>query len=600
MNSFKCITELETFLRRKFSRAVFPEDWSIIPEKCPPEMTGELTVNCFRFAKLLREAPDKIAAEVLTFFAAHPDIVRAEQIKAFVNLTLTPGAVYRDSVGRLEALFAGVRLPEDRRQCVLIEYSAPNTNKPQHLGHVRNNTLGMSLASLLSRVGHEVIQINLVNDRGIHICKSMLAYERFGAGVTPESAGIKGDHLVGGFYVKYNAALQLELAELRQARPDLRDESDEKLFLETELGRATQKMLRDWENGNEQVLALWKMMNSWVLDGFERTYERMGIKFDHTYLESETYLLGKDIIAAGLVRGVFQKRADGAVTVDLGKMGVKVILRSDGTSVYITQDLGTTLRKYSDYHPDEQIWVVGDEQILHFKMLFEIMKKLGYPWANDLHHLAYGMVNLPSGKMKSREGTVVDADDLFDEMTALAGEACRERYGNGVSPEEIAARAEIIGLGALKFMLLKFNPKTTLLFDPAASVKFEGDTGPYVQYACARINSIERKARDRGIEFDSGSIKWDLLAKEEEKALAVTAFFYPQALQQAADKLDCSGIADYLLELAKAFNRFYRECPVLNADNEELATARMALCHAVREILTNGLNTLTIEVPEAM
>ncbi len=600
MNSFKCINELAAFLQKEFPQAQFPENWNIAVDKCPPNMSGDLTVNCFRFAKILRGAPDKIAAKVLAFFNTRADVVRAEKIKAFVNITLSPGAVYRDSAGALEDLLNSAQLPAAGQKRVLIEYSAPNTNKPQHLGHVRNNTLGMSLASLFSRVGHDVIQINLVNDRGIHICKSMLAYERFGAGATPESTGVKGDHLVGDFYVKYNHALKQELTELRQSRPEFKDVGDDKLFLETELGRATHKMLRDWENGDEKVLALWRKMNSWVFAGFNQTYRRMGIKFDRTYLESETYLLGKDIVADGLARGVFRKREDGAITIDLGRMGTKVVLRSDGTSVYITQDIGTTLKKYSDYKPDEQIWVVGDEQILHFKMLFEVMKKLGYAWAEDLHHLAYGMVNLPSGKMKSREGTVVDADDLFDEMVNLAGEACRERYGDSVSPGEIARRAETIGMGALKFMLLKFNPKTTMLFDPRASVKFEGDTGPYVQYACARINSIERKAAERGLKFDAATINWDLLSTDEEKKLAVTAFFYPRSLRLAAEKMDCSVLVDYLLELAKAFNRFYRECPVLAADNEELAGARMALCHAIRAILTDGLNTLTIEVPEAM
>ncbi len=600
MNSFKCIAELANFLQKEFPQASFPENWTISADKCPPNMDGDLTVNCFRFAKILRGAPDKIADKVLEFFKQNSDIEKAEKIKAFVNINLTQAAVFRDSVANLDALLKSPQLETAGQKRVLIEYSAPNTNKPQHLGHVRNNTLGMSLASLLSRVGHDVIQINLVNDRGIHICKSMLAYERFGEGITPESSGIKGDHLVGDFYVKYNTALKQQLSDLRVARPELVEESDEKLFLETELGQATQKMLQDWENGDEKVISLWKEMNSWVFAGFDQTYKRMGIKFAHTYLESKTYLLGKDIVADGLVRGVFTKRADGAITIDLGKMGEKVVLRSDGTSVYITQDIGTTLKKYSDYKPDEQIWVVGDEQILHFKMLFEIMKKLGYSWADDLHHLAYGMVNLPSGKMKSREGTVVDADELFDEMVNLSDEACRERYGDSVSAEEIAKRAETIGMGALKFMLLKFNPKTTMMFDPQASVRFEGDTGPYVQYACARINSIERKALEKGLKFDSDKINWDLLDSDEEKNLAITAFFYPQVLQDAAAKMDCSAVVEYLLELAKAFNRFYRECPVLAADSDDLACARMALCHAIREILTDGLNTLTIEVPEAM
>jgi arginyl-tRNA synthetase len=600
MNSFKCITELADFLQKEFPQAQFPDNWAVSADKCPPNMPGDLTINCFRFAKILRGAPDKIADKVLEFFNQNSDVAVAEKIKAFVNITLTSTAVYRDSVANLDALLANSQLDDAEKKRILIEYSAPNTNKPQHLGHVRNNTLGMSLASLLSRVGHEVIQINLVNDRGIHICKSMLAYERFGEGITPESSGIKGDHLVGNFYVKYNTVLKQELKDLREKKPELAEESDDKLFLETEIGQATQQMLLDWENSDEKVLSLWKEMNSWVFAGFDQTYKRMGIEFEHTYLESETYLLGKDIVADGLARGIFKKREDGAVTIDLGKMGEKVVLRSDGTSVYITQDIGTTLKKFSDYKPDEQIWVVGDEQIWHFKILFEIMKKLGYEWADNLHHLAYGMVNLPSGKMKSREGTVVDADELFDEMVNLSSEACKERYGDSVSAEEIAKRAETIGMGALKFMLLKFNPKTTMLFDPQASVRFEGDTGPYVQYACARINSIERKAAEQGLKFDAGTINWDLLSRDEEKTLAITAFFYPQVLQAAAEKMDCSGLVEYLLELAKAFNRFYRECPVLAAENEELASARMALCHSIRGILTDGLNTLTIKVPEAM
>jgi arginyl-tRNA synthetase len=599
MIEFKCISELAEFLKKEFPQTEVPADWEIAPEKCPPTMEGDLTVNCFRFARIFRGAPDKIAEKAAAFLANHPDVAKAEQIKAFVNVTLNPGAVHRDSVGDISKLLDAAKFSADKQRRMLVEYSAPNTNKPQHLGHVRNNTLGMSLASLLKRVGHDVIQINLVNDRGIHICKSMIAYERYGDSVNPENTGIKGDHLVGDFYVKYNDVLKTEIEELKKAKPELADKSDEELFLETEIGSATQKMLQDWEAADPEVRELWQKMNSWVFKGFNETYKRMGIEFDHTYLESETYLLGKDIVAAGLEKGVFEKRTDGAIFADLGKMGQKVVLRSDGTSVYITQDIGTTLKKYEDYKPDTQVWVVGDEQILHFKMLFAIIKKLGYEWADNLHHMAYGMVNLPTGKMKSREGTVVDADDLFDEMHELAFSACKERYGDEVAEDEIAKRAETIGMGALKFMLLKFNPKTTMMFDPQASVKFEGDTGPYVQYACARINSIERKANERGLDF-SGAVNWDLLASEEEKSLSVMASFYPQALQTAADKMDCSVLVEYLLDLAKAFNRFYRECPVLSAESEELQSARMALCHAAREILTDGLKTLTIGVPEAM
>jgi arginyl-tRNA synthetase len=599
MIEFKCIADLEAFLKSEFPLAEVPFNWNIAPEKCPADMTGDLTVNCFRFARIFRAAPDKIAEMSAEFLSRHADVEKAERIKAFVNLTLKGYAVHRDSVARLNELLDSGKVQQDKRQRILIEFSAPNTNKPQHLGHVRNNTLGMSLASLLKRVGHDVIAINLVNDRGIHICKSMLAYQRFGNGATPQSAGVKGDHLVGDFYVKFNTALKLELEELKKNKPELAGKDDEDLFLETEIGRATQKMLQDWEAGDPDVIALWKTMNSWVFAGFDVTYKRMGIKFDHTYLESQTYLLGKDLVAESLKKGVFTQRPDGAVVVDLGKMGQKVVLRSDGTSVYITQDIGTTLKKYEDYKPDSQIWVVGDEQILHFNMLFAILKKMGYSWADNLFHLVYGMVNLPTGKMKSREGTVVDADDLFNEMVELAKDAARERCGDEVSEEEIAARSEIIGMGALKFMLLKFNPKTTMTFDPQASVKFEGDTGPYVQYACARINSIERKSIERGIKCDDNP-DWTLLTKEEEKALSIAAYFYPEALLDAAGKKDNSVLVEYLLDLAKAFNRFYRECPVLAADDETLCKSRLALCFRIRTILADGLNTLTIGVPEAM
>jgi arginyl-tRNA synthetase len=596
--NFKCIQELPAFLKTAFPGADVPVDWTVSSEICPQNMEGELTVNCFRFARIFRQSPDGIAAKVAEFLAAHADVEKAEQLKAFVNITLKPAAVYRDTLADADAVLSAPVMNDAEKRRILIEYSAPNTNKPQHLGHVRNNTLGMALASLMARAGHDVIPINLVNDRGIHICKSMIAYQRFGNGCTPESTGIKGDHLVGDFYVKYNDALKKELEALRKAQPELADKTDDELFLNTEIGAAAQKMLQDWEAGVPEVRALWEKMNSWVFAGFAQTYERMGVKFVHTYLESETYLLGKDHIQAGLEKGIFFKREDGAVCCDLDKIGVKVVLRSDGTSVYMTQDIGTTIKKYQDYKPDGQIWVVGDEQIFHFQQLFAILKKMGFDWADNLHHMAYGMVNLPTGKMKSREGTVVDADDLFDEMVQLARAATLERCGDDV-PEDIDARSEIIGMGALKFMLLKFNPKTTIMFDPQASLKFEGDTGPYVQYACARINSIVQKAAERGIQLD-GKPDWELLAAKEEKELAIKAAFYPLEIRDAAEKMDCSVLVTYLLDLAKAFNRFYRECPVLAAENDELKKARMTLCLRVRDVIADGLSTLTISVPQAM
>lgn len=598
--NLQCIRRLEKQLQAAFPQAQIPADWSIAPEQCPADMSGDVTVNCFRFARIFKAAPDMVAEKTVELLNADPEVLKAERIKAFVNITLKADALFRDTVGNIPVLLQEGQLPQNARKRILIEYSAPNTNKPQHLGHVRNNTIGMSVCKLLSRVGHDVVPVNLINDRGIHICKSMLAYQRFGNGDTPEKSGIKGDHFVGNYYVRYNIELKKQLEALRAARPELAEKSDDELFLETEIGAAAQEMLRKWENSDPDTVALWKLMNSWVIAGFNETYARMGVEFRKTYLESQTYLLGKDNVRKGLEDGVFTRREDGAVIADLGKLGTKVLLRKDGTSVYITQDIGTTLLKHREFEPDAMIWVVGDEQILHFQMLFSILKKMGHEWASDLHHLSYGMVNLPTGKMKSREGTVVDADDLFDEMHALARTAALERVPEGTEPPaDLEDRSEIIGMGALKFMLLKFNPKTTMMFDPQASLKFEGDTGPYVQYVCARIHSIARKAAERGICVDSAA-DWSLTDSAEERSLAITAARYPEVLKAAAEKMDCSAVVNYLLELAKAFNRFYREKQVLNAENPAVIASRIALCFAVRDILEDGLATLTIGVPEAM
>jgi len=593
--NFKCIDDLMDFL----TDGVNIENMQIDPEICPSGMVGDLTVNCFRFARFLKQNPMQVAQSCNDFLEKHEDVECVETIKAFVNITLKAEALHRDSIVDLDRLFVSAHLDKCDQRRILVEYSAPNTNKPQHLGHVRNNTLGMSLVSLLKRIGHDVIPINLVNDRGIHICKSMIAYQRFGNGVTPESTGTKGDHLVGSFYVKYNQELKKQISDLRCSQVEFKDINDDDLFAKTEIGIATQDMLRAWEDGDCEVRKLWKMMNGWVFEGFDATYSKMGIKFDKTYLESNTYLLGKDIIDEGVSKGVFFKREDGAIIADLGKkLGEKVVLRSDGTSVYITQDIGTTIKKFDDYSPDSQIWVVGDEQKYHFEVLFAILKKLGYEWAENLHHLAYGMVNLPTGKMKSREGSVVDADDLFDEMVSIAKSATIERAGDSI-PDDIDERAEIIGMGALKFMLLKFNPKTTILFDPQASLRFEGDTGPYVQYACARISSILRRSE---IELDviEQNVDWSLLSSQFEKQLSSRAFQYPIVLKRAGETMDCSILVTYLLDLAKDFSRFYRECPVLSAESDKLKYSRLAISRRVRDILTDGLNTLTISVPNAM
>ena len=401
--------------------------------------------------------------------------------------------------------------------------------------------------------------------------------------------------------MRYNQELEKQIAELRTAHPEFAEEDKDALFLKTEIGQATAKMLQDWEAEDPAVRELWQRMNSWVFDGFAQTYKRMGIKFDHLYLESQTYKLGKDIIQQGLEKGVFHKREDGATVIDFDdkSLGTKVVLRSDGTSVYITQDIGTTLLKQNDYQSDQQIWVVGDEQIYHFKVLFSILKALGYAWAENLVHMAYGMVNLPTGKMKSREGTVVDADDLFDEMTRLAREATLARVPEGAEPPaDLEERAAAIGMAALKFMLLKVSPRTTIMFDPNAAIKFEGDTGPYVLYAYARISSMLRQPELAAV--DTANVDWSLLATPDEHRLALRCAKYGDAVHKAARELDSSALAAYLLDLAKDFSVFYNHCSVKNAETPALQAARLALSKTVRDILGDGLRTLTIQTIESM
>ncbi len=595
---FRFLDDLNVFLATSYSA---PEA-AATADLCPPDFAGDVTVSCFPLAKTLRRNPMQLATFVRDFLASHEDVQQAEAVKAFVNITLTPEALMRDTVADPQAILAAAPLPPEERRRILVEFSAPNTNKPQHLGHVRNNTIGMATAAILERAGHDVIRVNLVNDRGIHICKSMLAYQRFGQGATPESTGKKGDHLVGDFYVRFDQEFRRQLADLRQHNQELTEQSDDDLFLRTEIGRAAQDMLKAWEDHDPDVRRLWTTMNTWVLDGFAETYARMGVTFTRTYLESETYTLGKDIIQDGLARGVFRRREDQAVVIDFDDpaLGSKVVLRSDGTSVYVTQDIGTTLLKQHDFNPDQQVWVVGDEQIRHFKVLFAILKALGYTWADQLTHMAYGMVNLPTGKMKSREGTVVDADDLIAEMTDLARTATLEKAGDD-APENLDERAAVISMAALKFMLLKVNPKTTIMFDPQASIKFEGDTGPYVLYAYARIASMLRKAADNGmLPPQDAVIDWAILNDPAERSLALRCAGYPERLQKAARELDSSTLAGYLLDLAKDFSSFYRNCPVLTAPEPALRAARITLSARVREILRDGLGALTITPLESM
>lgn len=589
---FKLIDDLAVH----FAESANLDSLELAADPCPADMNGDITVNCFRLARALKRKPEEIADAAVAFCQSHDDAESAERLKAFANITLRSAALFRDTVSDEAAVVPPQVIGDDEKVHYLLEYSAPNTNKPQHLGHVRNNTLGMAVGGILKRAGHDVTLINLVNDRGIHICKSMIAYERFGNDCTPESTGKKGDHLIGEFYVRFDQELKRQVADLKSADPELKDEEAEALFLQTEIGAATQEMLQKWEAGDEAVLSLWRRLNSWVLEGFDATYARMGATFDKTYLESDTYSLGRDIIDDGVQRGVFAKRQDGAIEIDLTdkKLDKKVVQRSDGTSVYITQDIGTTVLKHEDFSPDAMVWVVGDEQIYHFQVLFAILQALGYEWAGNLHHLAYGMVNLPHGKMKSREGTVVDADELFDGMTELARQTTIEKWDE--VPDDIDERAHIIAMAAVKYMLLKVGPRTSIKFDPDAAIRFEGDTGPFVLMNYVRVASLERKKE--GIEL-AEQPEWQLLGEPAERALAIRCSLYPKILRRAATDLDTSVVAGYLIELARDFSSFWSSCPVLKAD-PSLARTRLELCRRVAAILGDGLDTLGIDKLEEM
>ena len=568
----------------------------IAVDPCPADMTGDITVNCFRLAKALRRKPDDIAEDVTAFCNRHADVKAAERIKAFVNVTLTNVSLFRDTVANAVALLPRNIVADNEKERFLVEYSAPNTNKPQHLGHVRNNTLGMAIGSILKRVGHDVTLVNLINDRGVHICKSMIAYQRFGDDCTPESTGKKGDHLVGDFYVRFDQELKKQIAELKERQPELADAKEEALFPQTELGDATHAMLRAWEDDDPEVRDLWEKLNGWVLDGFNVTYARAGAEFDRVYFESDTYILGRDIVDDGLKRGVFTRREDGAVEIDLEaiKLGRKVVLRSDGTSVYVTQDIGTTVLKYRDFEPTAMIWVVGDEQKYHFDVLFAILKALGYEWADNLHHLAYGMVNLPQGKMKSREGTVVDADELFDGMTELARQKTLEKWEE--VPDDIDRRAHVIAMAAIKLMLLKVGLRSIIKFDPEAAIRFEGDSGPFLLYNYARIASLKRKTANADL---PETVDWSLLGEPTERALAIRCAGYVEVLRRAAREFDTSLLSGYLIDLARDFSSFWNACPVLKA-KPTLARTRLELCSVVAAILGDGLDTLTIDKLESM
>ena len=556
------------------------------------EFEGQITIVTFPIIKVSRKSPEQTGTEIGEFLKKEvKEISGFNVIKGFLNISLSD-AYWIDKFYN-EILPEGFASFKPNGKKVMVEYSSPNTNKPLHLGHVRNNLLGYSVAEILKADGYEVIKANLVNDRGIHICKSMLAWQKFGNGETPGSTGEKGDHLVGKYYVLFDKEYKRQIEELKSF-----GQTEEEAKKNAPVIKEAQEMLLQWEAGNEDVIDLWKTMNLWVYDGFGKTYNTLGVDFDKFYYESNTYLLGKDIVDEGLEKDVFFKKEDGSVWIDLTANGLdeKLVLRADGTSVYMTQDLGTAQLKYNDFRMDESIYVVGNEQDYHFKVLFLILQKLGKQWAKGLYHLSYGMVDLPSGKMKSREGTVVDADDLIDEMEQTAKEQT-EALGKVTeySEQEKQALYHTIGMGALKYFLLKVDPKKRLLFDPNESVDFQGHTGPFIQYTHARIRSVLSK-----IQFEADN-KTDIqLLAAEERDLILTLSQFPETITLAAAGHSPAIIANYVYELAKAFNKFYHEKSILQAENESAKQFRLQLSAASAKVIKKAMKLLGIEVPERM
>ena len=553
------------------------------------EFAGQITVVTFPITRFSKKSPEVTGEELGAFLQnVIPDVVAFNVIKGFLNLSISDSYWINslEQAANYQATANGKK--------VMVEYSSPNTNKPLHLGHIRNNLLGYSVAEILAASGYEVVKANLVNDRGIHICKSMLAWQKFGNGETPESSGLKGDHLVGKYYVLFDKAYKAEQeALLAQGKTEEEAKKQAPLILEA------QAMLQAWEAGDEAVLSLWKTMNTWVYAGFEQTYTTLGVDFKKYYYESNTYLLGKDCIEEGLKKGVFFKKDDGSVWIDLTADGLdeKLVLRADGTSVYITQDLGTAQLKYDDFGMDESIYVVGNEQDYHFKVLFLILEKLGKTWAKGLYHLSYGMVDLPSGKMKSREGTVVDADDLLAEMVATAKQRTEELGKvEGFTEDEKANLYRMIGLGALKYFLLKVEPKKRLLFDPNESIDFQGNTGPFIQYTHARIQSVLNKAN-----FGTNAkTNYSGALTSSERDVLVCLSQYPALLQAAATEYSPALVANYTYELAKLYNKFYHEEIILKLEDEDLKNFRLALSAATAKTIKMAMHLLGIQVPDRM
>ena len=586
--------KLEIAVKNGFKEIYKTEIDSVEFQATRKDFEGDITIVIFAFLRYLKGNPVEIGTKLGTYLKENVlEVADFNVVKGFLNLVISDAFFINDFNAIYKVKNFGVLAPKENEKAVMVEYSSPNTNKPLHLGHIRNNLLGYSVAEIIKASGKKVYKTQIINDRGIHICKSMLAWQRFGNGETPESTGLKGDKLVGNYYVAFDKAYKEEITQLiAEGKTEEEAKKQAPILIEA------QEMLLKWEAGDKEVVDLWKLMNQWVYDGFDATYKELGVDFDKNYYESNTYLLGKDVVADGLKKGVFYKKEDGSVWIDLTEDGLdeKIVLRSDGTAVYMTQDIGTAIERFKDFDLSELVYTVGNEQDYHFKVLFLILDKLGFEWAKNLYHLSYGMVDLPSGKMKSREGTVVDADDLMLEMTNTARNISQELGKlEGYSNEEKESLYKTIGLGALKYYILKVDPKKRILFDPEESVDFAGNTGPFIQYTYARIQSILRKAN-----FDYNQEISDINLDEKEKELIKQIQLFTEIIQNAAQNHSPAIIANYTYDLVKIYNSFYQTVPILGCENEQEKIFRTQLSFKVAEIIKTSFKLLGINVPERM
>jgi arginyl-tRNA synthetase len=573
------------------------EDSQIQIQNTRKDQPGDITVVVFPFLKFSKKTPEDTGKEIGQFIMQKVKVIQSfNVIKGFLNLEIGNNYWINNLIQAYNADNYGIKDTDEESETVMIEYSSPNTNKPLHLGHIRNNLLGFSISEILKANGKKVIKTNIVNDRGIHICKSMYAWQKWGNGKAPENSGMKGDHLVGEFYVEFDKQYKAEITELIEQGFSKEDAENKAPTI-----MAARELLLKWEANDVETVTLWKMMNEWVYKGFDITYKKLGVDFDKIYYESETYLVGKEEVLRGVEENIFYRKEDNSVWADLTGEGLdqKILLRSDGTSVYITQDIGTAKMRYNDFRIDKMIYVVGNEQIYHFQILAVLLDKLGFVWGKDLYHFSYGMVELPSGKMKSREGTVVDADDLIDEMVQVARDMSAELGKlESLSKEDAENTFRMIALGALKYFILKVDPRKNMMFNPEESIDFNGNTGPFIQYTYARIKSVLRKARENNLLVNKNFDSISLSPKEKDLLVRITLF--PAAVKDAGDNYSPAIIANYCYELVKEYNQFYHEHSILSEPDENQRNFRLILSETVAAIVKRGMNLLGIEMPERM